>query len=242
MPRRETRYLQLSLALLVGMMLIGCGGAPTAVKKPTQSTPTQQYKSTASPAPSQAAPGAADDISKNPFVLWIKLNHPQAAAQIIDDYLSTRFMGNGRPDPIIEAERDKLRRQAIDTVTQELLKNVKGGLPQGLTANRVGSRVKVLGTVVKEGQNINLAFDFDVRIDPFGIMWITVPADALKVSTSSWLAKLFGGDLKKKAQDEIHAMLDKEGPKNAAMVKGLSYLPGGTFRLDPGVAFVNLPN
>ncbi len=238
MPRRDHRYLQLSLAMLAGMMLIGCGGAPTAVKKPVQSTPSQQYKAS-SPAP--AAAGASDDISKNPFVLWIKLNHPQAAAQIIDDYLSSRFMGNGAPDPTIEAERDKLRRQAIDTVATELLKNVKGGLPQGLQASRVGNRVRVLGTVVEQGQNINLSFDFDVRIDPFGIMWITQPEDTVKATTSSWLAKLFGGDLKKKAREQIVAMLDKEGPKNAALVKGLSYLPGGTFRLDPGVAFVNMP-
>lgn len=238
MPRRGRRYVQLSLALMVGMLLIGCGGTPTAVKRPVQSTPSQ-YKSTA-PAPAPAA-GASDDISKNPFVLWIKMNHPQAAAQIINDYLSTRFMGNGAPDPTIEAERDKLRRQAIDTVAKELHKNLKGGLPQGLQASQVGNRVRVLGTVVEQGQNINLAFDFDVRIDPFGIMWITQPAETVKASTSSWLAKLFGGDIKKKAREQIVSMLDKEGPKNAALTKGLSYIPGGTFRLDPGVAFVNMP-
>ncbi|HEY9854407.1 MAG TPA: hypothetical protein V6D05_01630 [Stenomitos sp.] len=233
------RHLQVSLSLLTGMLLIGCGGAPTGVKTPVQSTPTQQYHASSAPSPAPAAP--SDDISKNPFVLWIKLNHPQEAAQIIDDYLSTRFMGNGTPDPTIEAERDKLRRQAIDTVAGELLKNVQGGLPQGLQANRVGNRVRVLGAVVQQGQTINLTFDFDVRIDPFGIMWITQPADTVKATTSSWLAKLFGGDLKKKATEQIVATLDKEGPKNAAMTKGLSYLPGGTFRLDPGVAFVNMP-
>lgn len=240
MPHRDWRYLQVSLALVAGMMLIGCGGAPTAVKKPTQASSTQQYKSTTTSSPAPAA-GASDDISKNPFVLWIKLNHPQAAAQIIDDYLSTRFMGNGAPDPTVEAERDKLRRQAIDTVAGELLKNLKGSLPQGLQASQVGNRVRVLGTVVEQGQNINLTFDFDVRIDPFGIMWITQPADTVKATTSSLLAKLFGGDLKKKARDQIVSMLDKEGPKNAALTKGLSYIPGGTFRLDPGVAFVNMP-
>lgn len=237
MLRRRT--VKLSLALMAGLMLVGCGGAPTAVKRPTVSAP-QQYKASASPAPAQA--GAADDISKNPFVLWIKLNHPQEAAKIIDDYLSTRFMGNGAPDPTVEAERDKLRRQVIDTVAGELLKNVKGGLPAGLQAIRVGNRVRVLGTVVEQGQKINLAFDFDIRIDPFGIMWITQPADTVKATTSSLLARLFGGDLKKKATEQIVATLDKEGPKNAAMTMGLSYLPGGTFRLDPGVAFVHMPN
>lgn len=244
-----TQVTSAALAALT-CLLIGCGGAPTTVGgNNTRTTASQNGKQTPTTAPTpapSAAPssgtsaGGQDDIAKNPFVVWIKRTYPGTAAQIIDKYLSTQIMGTY--DPSVESQRQSLRTGVIDTVMVELLKALKPAVtPMGLAVGRSGNRVMATGVTKQQGQDINLTFAFEVYMDQAGIVWITMPADTVKATSGSLLVRLFGGNLNKKAIDEITTQLNKEGPKSAAMTPGLTYLPGGTFRLDPGIAFVNMP-
>lgn len=232
--------------------LIGCGGSPTSVgdngnaiaqgqnrSSATASVKPMPVSSNTSSNPTGTAGTSADDISKNPFIIWIKRNYPKTAAQIIDQYLSTQIMGTY--DPSVEGQRQQLRTSVIDTVMGELTKALKPNLPPGLSVARSGNRAVIAGVTQQQGQNINITCAFEVYMDQAGIVWITQPADTVKATSSSWLVKLFGGNLAKQAIDQIVTSLNKEGPKSAAMTPGLTYLKGGTFRLDPGIAFINMP-
>ncbi|MBO9540140.1 hypothetical protein J7643_06055 [bacterium] len=236
----NTRHL---FALLVaGSLLAGCGAPPTSsAKRPTAASTAKQYQSTVPPANASASTGAEDDLAKNPFVLWVKRTYPQTAAQIIDEYLSQRTMANA--DPNLEAERAKMRRQVIAMVTSEFAKNVTPNLPEGLRlqAQPQTGQIVVSGTVQQMGQDIAISFEFQVRMDGEGIVWVTQPASTVKANSSSFLVKLLGGNLPKKASEQIISTLDKESPKSVASFKGVMYGVGGIFRIDPGLAFMGMP-
>ena len=227
-----------SLALLT---LAGCGSSPTPLARPAYSAAGKAVRAIkTTPGMPQANPDE-QDISKNPFVIWIKQNHPKAAASIINQYLAS----NGMPDtdPNAEGNRVLLRRQAIDTVAKELLKNLRQGLPQGLVAKLAEpGHVRVAGYQRQFGFKIDLQFDFTVTMDKAGMIWLKVPVSLVKASADSAIVRLIGGDLNQKAYDEIVKELDKQGPPNARKTPGLTYTRGGIFRVDPGFAFVNMPS
>jgi hypothetical protein len=223
------------IASLAILALAGCGASPTQQARPAGA-------SSMGVRTMKTAPANPDeqDISKNPFVIWIKQNHPKAAATIINQYLSSEGPPNANPGA--EGDRVLLRRQAIDTVAKELLKNMKQGLPQGLVAKVAEpGHVRVSGYQRQFGFKINLQFDFIVQMDTAGMIWIKVPKDLVKATADSAILRLVGGDLNSKAYDEIIKEVDKQGPPNVRKTPGLKYTKGGTFRVDPGFAFVNMP-
>jgi hypothetical protein len=183
----------------------------------------------------------SNDISKNPFVVWIKRSYPSEAARIIDDYLSQRTLGTF--DPKVENERAKLRCQVIDTVGWELYKNMKApALPNGLVANKKGTAVWLEGTVTQDGHSIYMEVPFMIKMDAAGLVWITQPQGSIKAHLTGFdpLGYMFGGNIPQKVHDEILKSLDKAGPDNARKTPGLAYLSGGTFRVNPGEAFVKM--
>lgn len=240
-----TRLKASLIASLAILALVGCGKSPAAPARPASSLTSKSVR------PLKAAPGPQanavpqgnpeeQDISKNPFVSWIKQNHPTAAATIINQYLSS----NGPPnaDPATEGQRVLLRKQALDTVATELVKNLKLGLPEGLYAKVAEpGHVRVAGFQKQFGFNIDIQFDFLIQMDMAGMIWIKVPTDLVKAKADSALVRLFGGDLNDKAHSEILKELNKQGPPNAKKTPGLTYKKGGIFLLDPGFAFVNMP-
>lgn len=227
---------------LAGSLLVGCGAPPTSsTKSPTTTGTAKKYQPSVGTQPAPASAGAEDDLAKNPFVIWVKRTYPQTAAQIIDEYLSQRTMPNA--DPNLEAERVKMRRQVIAMVTNEFAKNVTPNLPEGLRlqAHPQTGQIVVSGTVKQFGQDIAISFDFQVRMDAEGVVWVTQPAATVKADSSSFLITLLGGNLKKKASEQIISTLDKESPKSVAPFKGVMYGVGGIFRIDPGLAFMGMP-
>ena len=243
------RRLKASLtAALALMVLAGCGASPTPLARPVSGAAvgvrsTTKAPATKAPMPQAQAQANADeqDIGKNPFVVWVKQNHPQTAAGIINQYLSSSAAPNA--DPGSEGQRVLLRRQAIETVTAELLKNLKQGLPKGLEAKVAEpGHVRVFGYQRQLGFKINLQFDFTVQMDKDGMIWIRTPEALVKANAESALVRLFGGDLNRKAYEELIKEVDKQGPPNARKTPGLTYTKGGIFRIDPGFAFVNMPS
>lgn len=225
-----------SLAVLA---LAGCGASPSELARPASGLAPKSFRAIKTPPMPQANPDE-QDISKNPFVVWIKQNHPKAAATIINQYLST----GGAPDsdPAAEGQRVLLRRQALDTVAKELVKNLGEGLPDGLVAKIAEpGHVRVTGYQRQFGFKINLQFDFTITMDRAGMIWIKVPSELVKATADSAILRMVGGDLNQKAFKEIIKEVDKEGPPNARKTPGLTYKKGGSFRVDPGFAFVNMP-
>ncbi|MFN3428922.1 MAG: hypothetical protein ACK46X_03095 [Candidatus Sericytochromatia bacterium] len=228
------------IAVLAVLAIAGCGASPG---QPARSAigATAKLMRPAATSSMPEANGEEQDISKNPFVIWIKRNHPKTAASIINQYLATDPMPN--PDPADEGQRVILRRQALETVCNELVKNLRQGLPQGLVAKVAEpGHVRVSGYQKQFGFNIDLQFDFLVQMDRSGMIWIKTPLALVKASANSALVRAFGGDLNQKAYDEIIKEMDKQGPPNARRTPGLTYTKGGLFRLDPGYAFVNMPS
>lgn len=227
---------RLGLVTLLGLSLVGCGSAPTAPQKRTTAAPTPVYNRVQEPAAS-----GSDDIMKNPFVNWVKRTYPREAAGIINHYLSTYGMGTN--DPATEVERAKLRMQVLDTVVTELEKNLKPNMPKGITVQRIGKTLRCAGVVDHQGHNIGVSFDFAVYLDREGMAWIDVPEESVKGEVVGFdpLARLFGGDIRKKTREEIVRQLNIEGPKNAAKTPGLQYVGAGVFKLNPGIAFVAMP-
>jgi hypothetical protein len=224
-----------SMALL---MLAGCGASPTPLARPMPGMAKSLRATTTSSVP-QGNP-EEQDIGKNPFVIWIKQNYPKTAASIINQYLSSGGAPNA--DPGAEGQRVLLRRQALETVANELVKNLRQGLPQGLTAKVAEpGHVRVSGYQRQFGFKIDLQFDFLITMDKAGMIAIKVPAALVKASADSAIVRVFGGDLNQKAYTEIIKEMDKQGPPNARKTPGLTYTKGGSFRLDPGFAFVNMP-
>lgn len=228
------------IATLAILTLTACGGAPNSASRSRAGLAARNLQA---PRAVPAAQSRADeqDIGKNPFVVWIKRTHPGAAANIINQYLSSE--GSPKADPAGERQRAEFRRQVVDMVTLELLKNLKKGLPEGLAGKAAGpGRIRVTGYQQQFGFDIKLNFDFMVRIDQAGIVWIEVPAKRVKAYAESSIVSTFSGDLNDAAHQEIVKNMDLEGPPNARKTPGLTYLKGGVFRLDPGLAFVNMPS
>lgn len=227
------------IASLAVMTLTACGKAPTSTDYARRGLSARNMQAVRAIPSAQS--NASDDIGKNPFVIWIKQNHPKAAASIIDEYLSSE--GPPNPDPAAERQRAEFRQQVVDTVGKELLKNLEKGLPDGLTGKAAGpGRVRVTGYQQQFGFDIKLQFDFMIHIDKAGFVWIKVPASGVQAYAESSIVSVLDGDLDDNAYEEIVKNLDKEGPRNARKTPGLTYIKGGTFRLDPGFAFVNMPS
>lgn len=226
------KHLKASLiASLALLMLAGCGASPTPLARPMPGV-TKSLRATTTSSVPQGNP-EEQDIGKNPFVVWIKQNYPKTAASIITQYLSSGAAPNA--DPGAEGQRVLLRRQALDTVANELVKNLREGLPQGLVA-----KVAEPGHVRVSGYQKQ--FDFLIMMDKTGMISIKVPSALVKASADSAIVRVFGGDLNQKAYAEIIKEMDKQGPPNARKTPGLTYTKGGSFRLDPGFAFVNMPS
>ncbi len=228
---------RLGLVALLGLGLVGCGSSPTATQPKIKATPSPVYNRVEDP----AAAGGSNDMMNNPFVSWVKRTYPREAAGIINHYLSTYGMGSN--DPATEVERAKLRTQVLETVSAELEKNLKPNMPKGITVVRMGRTVRCSGVVDYEGHNIAVSFDFAVYLDREGYVWIEQPDESVKGEVSGFdpLARLFGGDIRKKTREEIVRQLNIEGPKNAAKTPGLSYVGAGVFKLNTGYAFVMMP-
>ena len=234
---RHKATLIASLAILT---LTACGQTPTTATRSRLGMAARNLQAPRA-VPAAQSSAAEQDIGKNPFVVWIKQNHPGAAAKIINQYLSVG--GAPNPNPEAERERSKFRQQVIDMVTSELMKNLVKGLPEGLAAKAAApGRIRVSGYQQQFGFDIKLNFDFIVRIDKAGLVWITVPAERVNAYAESSIVSTFSGDLDAAAHDEVVKNLDIEGPPNARKTPGLTYLKGGTFLLDPGFAFVNMPS
>jgi hypothetical protein len=235
------RRLKASLiAALAVLTLAGCGTSPTSLARPVSGASTKGIRAVKTSAIPQANP-EEQDIGKNPFVIWIKQNYPKTAASIINQYLSSGGAPNA--DPSAEGQRVLLRRQALDTVASELVKNLRQGLPQGLVAKIAEpGHVRVSGYQRQLGFKIDLQFDFLIQMDQAGMISIKVPAALVKAHADSAIVRVFGGDLNDKAYTEIIKEMDKQGPPNARKTPGLTYTKGGSFRLDPGFAFVNMPS
>lgn len=227
------------IAALAILTLTACGQTPHT---PSRSKFAYASRGMQAHRPVPAAQSRPeDDIGKNPFVIWIKQNHPKAAATIINQYLSTE--GGPAPTPAGERERAQFRQQVVDMVSTELMKNLAKGLPQGLQAKPMGpGRIRVSGYQQQFGFDIKLQFEFVISIDKDGIVWIKAPPDRVDAYAESSIVSTFSGDLDAAAHDEIVKNLDKEGPPNARKTPGLTYIKGGSFRLDPGYAFVNMPS
>ncbi|HBN08351.1 MAG TPA: hypothetical protein DD435_06810 [Cyanobacteria bacterium UBA8530] len=236
-PKISKRFFAMAMCL----PLLGCGVSPSAVKTTTtlgspSSAPTQNR--VAAPVTQTAD---ANDISKNPFVVWIKRSYPSEAARIIDDYLSQRTLGAF--DPKVENERAKLRIQVIDTVGWELYKNMKApNIPNGLVANKTSNAVWLKGTINQDGHSIYMEVPFMIKMDNAGLVWITQPQGSIVAHLTGFdpLGYMFGGNIPKKVHDEILKSLDKAGPDSSRKTPGLAYMPGGTFRVNPGEAFVKM--
>lgn len=226
---------RLGLLTVLGLGLVGCGSAPTATQAKAKAPVTPVYNRVQEPA------GASDDMMKNPFVSWVKRTYPREAAGIINHYLSTYGMGTN--DPQTEIERAKLRTQVLETVATELEKNLKASMPKGVTVLRMGKTLRCSGIVDYQGHDIAVSFDFAVYLDREGMVWIDQPEESVRGEISGFdpLARLFGGDIRKKTREEIIRQLNIEGPKNAAKTPGLSYVGAGVFKLNTGVAFVSMP-
>lgn len=223
------------IASLSILAIAGCGASPTQLPR-TVSNMSMGVRA-AKPAPAAQAGQGDQDIGKNPFVIWIKQTHPQEAAAIIDQYMST-----SNASPAGEGDRELLRTQAIGQVCNELLKNVKMGLPQGLLAKVAEpGHVRIYGYQKQFGFTINLQFDFVVTMDQAGMIWIKTPKELVKASADSAIIRLLGGNLSDKVYNEVIKQVDEQGPPNVRKTPGLSYTKGGTFRVDPGFAFVNQP-
>jgi hypothetical protein len=226
----------LAAAFLALGLVVGCGKAPT-VPRTTPSTSFQSKSVAATPPPSGGDP---NDLTKNPMVVWIKQAHPDTAAQIIDDYLSLKPVAAN--DPMVSGNRDQLRQQAVGMVVQQFTQNLRPNLPKGIIANPDGTIIHVTGVTVQQGFNISVGFDFDVQIDATGMIWIWQPTNSVHASSGNMLVKLFGGDLDSQARKQITKALDDAAPKAVANYKGVGYIRGGTFKIDPGLAFVNMPS
>lgn len=237
----HSRHLKASLiASLALMMLAGCGASPTPLARPMPGVLSKGVRAAQTSSIPQGNP-EEQDIGKNPFVVWIKQNYPKTAASIITQYLSSGAAPNA--DPGAEGQRVLLRRQALDTVATELVKNLREGLPQGLVAKVAEpGHVRVSGYQKQFGFKIDLQFDFLIMMDKTGMISIKVPSALVKASADSAIVRVFGGDLNQKAYAEIIKEMDKQGPPNARKTPGLTYTKGGSFRLDPGFAFVNMPS
>lgn len=234
-------------SLIIGiaaLAIAGCGsepnGAPRRVPGPTFLSDGGPKRSPQHSNIPQANPNE-QDITKNPFVIWIKQTHPKTAAAIINQYLSNEPMASG--DPAAEGQRILLRRQVLDTVTMELIKNLGKGLPKGLTCKLAEpGHVRVSGYQKYFGFKIDLQFDFTIQMDSAGMVWIRTPYDLVKADAESTIVKVLGGNLNDKAFRELIKNLDKEGPKNAKMTPGMTYTKGGAIKIDPGFAFINMPS
>lgn len=226
------------IASLAVLALAGCGASPSQAPRTVYGATIKNMRPTTSSVPQGNQQD--QDIGKNPFVIWIKQTHPQEAASIIDQYLSSD--GSAVPNGAGEGDRQLLRSQAIGQVCNELLKNVKMGLPQGLLAKVAEpGHVRVYGYQKQFGFTINLQFDFVVTMDRAGMIWIKAPKDLVKASADSALLRMLAGNLNDKVFDELIKQIDVQGPPNVRKTPGLSYTKGGTFRVDPGFAFVNMP-
>ncbi|MBM3266445.1 MAG: hypothetical protein FJZ01_02250 [Candidatus Sericytochromatia bacterium] len=224
----------LTLAALGPM--VGCG----SYAAPAPEAPGARYQVVQATRPATAATSGAaapaDDLAKNPFVVWVKKTYPGQAAAIITSYMKQ----DGKVDP----DRDLLRKQAVDQCASELARQVGISLPRGLTARKVANSAQVSGVTEFQGQEIAIRFEFLVSLLPSGFLQIDVPPTSVYAGSAndSFLVELFGGDLRAKAQAEIAKALDVEGPKNARQTPGLTYKKGGVFLIDPGAAFVNMPS
>lgn len=242
---RPNRQVQLALVAVLCAGLVGCGAAPTS-PTPKKAVASAVYNRVEQPVAgantgTPAAPNSSDDITKNPFVNWVKRTYPREAAGIINHYLSTYGMGTN--DPNTELERAKLRGQVLETVSSELYKNLNPNMPKGITTKREGTTITCNGVIDYQGHDIRVSFQFVVYLDRDGMVWIEQPDESVRGEIVGWdpLARLFGGDIRKKTRAEIVNSLNKEGPKNAAKTPGLTYVGAGTFKLNPGVAFVSMP-
>lgn len=226
--------IRLGLLALLGLLLLGCGSRPPAMVTRSAPSDAPAYQRVEDPA-------ASNDLMKNPFVAWVKRMYPREAAGIINHYLST--YGMGQNDPQTELERAKLRKQVLETVQNELEKNLKPNMPAGVTVSRVGQALRCSGVVDHEGHRIAVSFDFDIYLDRDGMVWIEQAESTVKGEIVGFdpLARLFGGNIRKKTREEIIKALNLEGPKNAARTPGLSYVRAGVFKVNPGVAFVMMP-
>lgn len=232
--RRGHALGRLGLVALMGLGLAGCGSAPTSPAPKPKAQPAPSYNRVEEPA-------ASNDITKNPFVNWVKRTYPREAAGIINHYLSTYGMGSN--DPATEVERSKLRMQVLDTVTTELHKNLTPNMPAGVKVVRQGMTLTCSGVVDHQGHKIAVRFDFAVYLDRDGMVWIDQPDASVQGEIVGFdpLARLFGGDIRKKTRQEIVNALNQEGPKNASRTPGLTYVGAGVFKLNPGIAFVSMP-
>lgn len=224
-----------TLIATLALHLGACGnGTPMVAHRYAIRPPPKTTKQPAN-MPSLKPPGDPNDISKNPFVVWVKTAYPVEASTIITRYLSK----DGKPDP----DRELLRGQAVTQVTTELTKQVSISLPKGLQAKKTGPNVVVTGVTDYQGYKITIRFEFRVRLLDSGLVKIDVPISAVFASSAndSLLVELFGGDLRAKAFAEILKNLDREGPLNASRTPGLNYYKGGVFMINPGLAFVTMP-
>lgn len=223
------------LALGASLFLTGCGTKPATVP---MRAPVQAYKTPVMipGAPTAATPGVdPNDMSKNPFVLWVKKTYPKEASSIITRYMSS--------DGKVDKDRDMLRTQALTQVTSELYKEISKSLPKGITATKVGNSLVCGGITEYQGHKISVRFEFVNTLRQDGLIKIDQPESSVyaEAGKGDFLVDWFGGDLRAKARSEIVKNLDKEGPINATRTPGLAYVKGGYFLLNPGVAFVNLP-
>ncbi|MEB3236962.1 MAG: hypothetical protein VKO64_04990 [Candidatus Sericytochromatia bacterium] len=220
------------------LLATACGQAPATqpvlrTNPAAAPAPAGRLPVTAQP-PAPAAAGDAGDISKNPFVVWVKKAYPREAAQIITRYLADDGKG--------DRDRQTFRDQAVTQVAAEVLKNCAKGLPTGLTAKREGPAVICSGVVEQQGHRIAVRFEFVVYARSDGTIVIDQPASSIGAQVQGFdlLARLFGGDLRGKVREEIMKQLRVEGPRAAAAQPGLRWFPEGYFVLDPGFAFVNM--
>lgn len=226
------------LAWTLVLLATACGQAPSASTglrtNPAQAPAPAARMPAATPAPAPASAADPGDISKNPFVVWVKKAYPREAAQIITRYLADDGKG--------DRDRQVFRDQAITQVAAEVLKNCAKGLPAGLSAKRVGPAVICSGIVEQQGHKIAVRFEFVVYARSDGNLVIDQPASSIGAQVQGFdlLVRLFGGDLRGKVRDEIMKQLRVEGPKAAASQPGLRWFPEGYFVLDPGFAFVSM--
>lgn len=218
-------------------LLGGCGGSSDLAPPTTVSAGSSHYAQLAPQVvPSPAPANSSSNMANNPFVLWVKSNYPQQAAQIITNYLASP------PGQTDDPSRDQLRQQVLAEVAQQLQMNVQKGVPAGFTATVVGTNVQVSGTTNYQGHNIYVRFEFWTRFLPNGDVEITQPSTTTYAQAEDLLAEWFGGDITAQAQTQITDALNQAGPQNSEPhFMGVKYYPGGTFIVDPGLCFVNMP-